>query len=597
MFRDYALRAHGFEGDIEHDAKTLDDNSRDASIFRVLPQVVVHPKHVHDVQALVRYVAHENEELEKKEKESGATFGTSTPKKMTLTARAAGTDMSGGPLTDSIVVSMTRYFDKIHAIEKYPAPKTISIHDKKEVEVVGTVVVEPGVYYRFLEKALLEENMVYPSYPASKDLCTIGGIVANNSGGEKTLSYGQTLDYVEEIHMVCADGIERVFRPQSREAWERKMESNTLEGQIYSRLDRILSENKDVLTNAEPHVHKNSAGYYLWRVESELNGVRKSGVKKILDITKVITGSQGTLGIITKVKLKLVAPKPHSQMVVTFLNSLADVPELVHTILKHKPETLESYDDHTFKVAMKYLPTIMKRIVKGGDFFTFLMLGLRFIPEVWMALTGGIPKLVALAEFTGSNEHEVNTRAAKAEFDLRAKGFNARRIVNKGEALKYWTFRRESFNLLRSKVKGMRTACFVDDVIVAPEHLPVFLPKMYEIMDKYNMLYTIAGHIGDGNFHVIPLVDTLTPNLKEDIKKCMNEVFALVFSLQGSMAGEHNDGLIRTHLLGTMYGNKMPQLFNEVKDAFDPHHIFNPRKKAYGDEVWAWSHVDFPAKK
>jgi FAD/FMN-containing dehydrogenase len=204
------------------------------------------------------------------------------------------------------------------------------------------------------------------------------------------------------------------------------------------------------------------------------------------------------------------------------------------------------------------------------------MLGIRFIPEVWMALTGGIPKLVALAEFTGDDEHEVNARAAKAEFDLLGKGFTARRITSKKEALKYWTFRRESFNLLRSKVKGMRTACFVDDVVVAPEHLPTFLPKMYEILDRYNFLYTIAGHIGDGNFHVIPLVHTDTPGLKEKIQQCMKEVFDLVFSLSGSMAGEHNDGLIRSHLLGHMYGDKMPALFNEVKDAFDPHHIFNP---------------------
>jgi FAD/FMN-containing dehydrogenase len=211
-----------------------------------------------------------------------------------------------------------------------------------------------------------------------------------------------------------------------------------------------------------------------------------------------------------------------------------------------------------------------------------------------MALTGGVPKLVALAEFTGDDEHEVNTRAAKAEFDLLGKGFTARRITSKKEALKYWSFRRESFNLLRSKVKGMRTAPFVDDVVVRPEHLPVFLPKMYTILDKYHFLYTIAGHIGDGNFHVIPLVDPHTPNLKVNIQKCMQEVFDLVFSLHGSMSGEHNDGLIRTHLLPQMFGETMPKLFAEVKDAFDPLHIFNPRKKAYPDEQWAWEHIDLP---
>lgn len=558
MFRDFALRAHGFEGDIEHDAATLEENSRDASLFCVRPQVVVYPKHVHDVQALVRYVSHEREN------------GNTT---LSLTARAAGTDMSGGPLSDSIVVSMTRYFDKIHAI-------TTTEHG-------GSVVVEPGVYYRFLEQVLTEKGLLFPSFPASKDICTIGGIVANNSAGEKTLTYGQTIDYVEEIHMVCDDGLEHVFRPISPESWERKMEQNTHEGKIYSRLHTLLNEHADSIQKARPRVSKNATGYALWRVPPH---TRADGSKiKTYDITALITGSQGTLGIITKVKLRLVRPQPISHLVVTMLPSLADIPTLVETTLKYNPETLESYDDHTFRIAMKFLPDIIRRM-KG----TLFSLSWRFLPEAWMILTGGVPKVVALAEFTGTDENEVHARAAKAEFELRAKGFSSRRITSPSEARKYWTFRHESFQLLRSKVRGMRTACFVDDIVVPPRTLPNVLPKVYELLDKYSFLYTIQGHIGDGNFHIIPLVDPATPHLVQSIRSCMREICTLVFSVGGSMSGEHNDGLIRTSLLPEMYGEEIVHLFNDVKDIFDPHHMFNPRKKAYGDEAWSWQHVDLP---
>jgi FAD/FMN-containing dehydrogenase len=226
----------------------------------------------------------------------------------------------------------------------------------------------------------------------------------------------------------------------------------------------------------------------------------------------------------------------------------------------------------------------------GGSAFT---LAWKFLPEVWMAITGGIPKLVVLAEFTGDDASDVDSRATRAEFDLISKGFNARKVPTANEAKKYWTFRRESFNLLRSKVKGMRTACFVDDVVVNPEHLPEFLPKVYAILDKYNFLYTIAGHVGDGNFHIIPLVDKGNPKLGAVVQHAMDEVFKVVFSFKGSMSGEHNDGLIRTHLLKDMYGEKMVSFFEKVKDTFDPQNIFNPRKKAHGDQKWAFDHVDY----
>jgi FAD/FMN-containing dehydrogenase len=209
-----------------------------------------------------------------------------------------------------------------------------------------------------------------------------------------------------------------------------------------------------------------------------------------------------------------------------------------------------------------------------------------------MALTGGIPKLVILAEFTADIPMEALAHAEAALTSVQKLGIKAHITKTEREAEKYWTFRRESFNLLRKHMRGLRTAPFVDDVVVTPDKLPEFLPKMYAILDKYKLLYTIAGHAGDANFHVIPLMDTREANTAETIKKCMDEVFALIKEEGGSITGEHNDGLIRTSYLPFMFGDDIYQLFLKTKDAFDPQGIFNPGKKVRGDIEAALSHLD-----
>ncbi|KKU98707.1 MAG: glycerol 3-phosphate dehydrogenase (quinone) subunit C [Candidatus Jorgensenbacteria bacterium GW2011_GWC1_48_8] len=129
-------------------------------------------------------------------------------------------------------------------------------------------------------------------------------------------------------------------------------------------------------------------------------------------------------------------------------------------------------------------------------------------------------------------------------------------------------------------MKGLKTAPFIDDVIVRPEHLPEFLPKLYEILDRYKFLYTVAGHVGDGNFHIIPLMDFNDQKQVDLIPKAADEVYDLVLRYGGSITAEHNDGLIRGAYLKKMYGSKIFALFRKVKKIFDPQDIFNPGKKS-----------------
>ena len=164
------------------------------------------------------------------------------------------------------------------------------------------------------------------------------------------------------------------------------------------------------------------------------------------------------------------------------------------------------------------------------------------------------------------------------------------------ESNKYWDIRRESFSLLRKHVFGLHTAPFIDDIIVRPEFLPKFIPELNRILKQYNLTYTIAGHAGDGNFHVIPLMDFSLPDTSKIIMELGESVYNLVLKYHGSITAEHNDGIIRTPYLEKMYGKDMIKIFKEIKNIFDPGNIFNPGKKVIsgdgnGDKKYMVSHI------
>ncbi|HWB34381.1 MAG TPA: FAD-binding oxidoreductase, partial [Candidatus Paceibacterota bacterium] len=513
------------QGEVDTSPATLDAFSRDASLFVEKPEVVVAPKDAADICVLVKFV----------------TERKKVPKThLSLTARAAGTDMSGGPLSDSVVLDMTKHFDKILSVGSMQA------------------VVEPGVYFRDFDKETQKQNLELPSYTASRELNTVGGMVANNSGGEKNLKYGKTARYVEELEMVLADGEVHTLKNLEGEALKRKFAEDSYEGDLYRKISQLIStpEHRAIIEKHKPTVEKNSSGYALWDIGDGVNS---------LNLARLMVGSQGTLGIITKIKFSLVHPKPYSSMVVMFLDSLDQLATIVPQVLAYKPDSFESYDDNTFKLAVKYFPEFAKQMKAG-----IISLGFSFLPEVWMLATGGIPKLVLMAEFRAHSQPEALAQATTLAREIHKsnKKLRVRVAADERRARKYWVIRRESFNLLRKKVRGLRTAPFIDDFVVNPLKLPEFLPKLQEILSHYKFLYTIAGHVGDGNFHIIPLVDPKDPNTAKVIDELSHKVYDLITAYHGSISGEHNDGIIRTPYVEEMFGPEMYALFMRVNQIF-----------------------------
>ncbi len=548
------------EGEVDVSTSSLTAASHDSSLFEVRPEVVVRPKNVEDIKKLVRYAT---------DHQSGNDGGP----RITLTARSAGTDMSGGPLTESIVVDFLKYFNNIKKAEE-------SLQENiTDTNISGYAVTQPGVYYRDFDKATLAKGgQILPTYPASREICTVGGMVANNSGGEKTLTYGKTERYIRRLKMVCADGKEYEFTPLTMSQLEQAKKFPTFESEVYRRMHDLIVENYDLIQTARPKVTKNSCGYYLWNVLDKDKG--------IFDLTKLIVGSQGTLGLITEIEFDLVKPKPYSRLLVVFLKDLKLLAPTAEHILKFNPESFESYDDHTFKVALKFLPQLMKQM--GGNIFK---LGFSFIPEVWAVLRGGVPKMVLMAEFTADTEEEAFQAATLARNSLKEFHEESRVTQNAEDAHKYWVIRRESFNMLRHHVKKLRTAPFIDDFAVLPERLTEFLPALYKILDQYHLTYTIAGHVGDGNFHIIPLMDLHETHSHEVIKELSVKVYELVHQFAGTITAEHNDGMIRTPFVKMQYGEEVYKLFEEVKKIWDPKGIFNPGKKVGGTWEYAMGKV------
>lgn len=539
------------DGDVEDSVKVLDRYSHDYSVFEVRPELVVYPKHIDDIKKLVKFV---------RDKRSLGFVNIS------ITPRGAGTDMSGGPLNTSIILDMTRYLSGVIGVEKadFGRQKSPTGYD---FDISGIARVLPGTFYRDFEKETLKEGLIMPCYPASRELATVGGMVANNGAGEKTLKYGQNKDFVKSLKVILDDGEEYVVEPLTKDELEAKiLETNRL-AEVYRKVWNLIKRNDDEIEDKKVKTSKNSSGYLLsdvWNKNREL-----------FDPTRLFVGAQGTTGVITEITYKLVKNETNSRLLVIFLKELAHIPELTRELLRHDLETLEIYDDHTFRFAVKF----WRGFVKDKGLWGTIRFGLRFLPEFKMMLTGGVPKLIVLAEFVGDSLEGVLQEARVAESKIA--GLHLKTLITKTqeERDKYIAIRRDSFKLLSDHSKGERTAPFIDDVIVPIEHLPKYIPELSEILDRNKILYTIAGHLGNGNLHVIPLMDFNDPRTDELIEQISLEVFALVKKYGGSITAEHNDGLIRTPFLSQMFGEKMVAIFKEFKDIMDPENIWNPKKK------------------
>lgn len=526
-------------GEVTDDAQTLTTYSKDASIFEIQPKIVVFPKDSNDIEEIVKYV------------------NTHSKDNLSITIRSGGTDMTGGAIGEDIILDVGKYLNKL-----------IKVDEK-------STIVQPGMLYRNFEAETLKQGLLLPTYPASREICTIGGMVATNAGGELELTFGPINKYLKSMKVVLSDGNEYTFTSLTKDQLDKKIAQNDFEGKIYSEIYNLILENEELVKGARPQTSKNSTGYDLWEVWDGEN----------FDLSKLIIGSQGTLGIITEAEFRLIKPKTHQVLLVISLPDLSQLDQVIKTTLQFKPESFECFDDQTLKLALDHTWDLSANFKHQNRLSAFLSLKMDKMQK--------IPHFTLLANFTSDENQEAIKRANNAKENLKQFKLNSDLKLSEKDQEKYWLIRHKSFGLLMKYSKGKKASSFIDDIIVKPEYLPQFLPKLNEIIAPYKnrMVYTLAGHIGDGNFHIIPLMDLSNKEVRSIIPELMEKVFKLVFEYKGSMSAEHNDGLIRGPYLPEMYGDDIYQLFKKVKEIFDPKNIFNPHKKVDATLKYSLEHM------
>lgn len=529
-----------FKGAITTDGHTRAYYSHDASIYEMTPEAILSPQNAEDICQLVQFVA-----------EHKATHPT-----LSITPRSAGTDMSGGAIGNSLLLDMTKHFSTIHSID------STRLH------------VQPGVYMRDVDPLLKEHQALIGSVPASRNLCTVGGMVGNNSGGEQSLRYGNTENAVRELKVVFADGKEYTVAPLNKRQLDQKMNKKTFEGRLYKQIFELIEANYDLIRNARPKVNKNSMGYNLWSVWDRETGV--------FDMTRLITGSQGTLGIITDITFRLLPRAPQTGLLILYLSNIKHLGDIIATVMKHQPATFEGFDDITFELGIKHFQLFKKQLGTKE----WLKQQATLASSV-AKFRGHLPNMVLMVEFEGQTPDDIHTKIAALQRNLEKYKLKTEVAGNETESSRFWQIRRASLSLLRERVHGKYASPFIDDLTVQPRYLPEFLPQLRKIIRKYDLPATIAGHFGDGNFHIIPLMPIETPSAQAKLEPCMREIIPLVLKYNGTLAGEHNDGMVRGPWLPAVFGNEMYQLFRRTKEIFDPMYMFNPHKKT--DASWAFS--------
>ncbi len=521
-------------GNFRNDEETLNSFSTDHSHIWIKPQGVAAPADVAELKSLVRFVNNRRE----------IDFDLS------LTVRAGGACVTGGPLNDSLIVDITAGLNKILNLSP------------------SEVRVQPGMSYSEFDRETKKLGSYLPPYPASRDICCIGGMIANNSGGPQSFRYGKVNKFVKSQKVIFADGEEYNVEPLDQSTLQKKMDQDDFEGSIYRDLFGLITDNYEAIQKAKPRASKNSAGYPLWNVWDPK--------KKIFDLNQIIVGSQGTLGIVTETTFKLQRFLPVKKLMVIFLKDAERLTELIGLLSDQEPEELEMYHQSVMRMIGKHFPTFAETLNVNP-----LTFGFEFSGELWEILKTKpmIPDYVILPKFSGESEAEVDRAIEKAQLAIRHLDLPVFVTEDRKDMEKYKKLRHDSFYFFQNSLGGKDEVIFFDDICIPTEHLSECLPKFINIVERCNCEYFMAGHIGNGNIHLVPFMDANRPEDQNIIKEMIHEAYDIVLGVGGTISGEHNDGLTRTPFLKKMYGSEIYELFVRTKKIFDPKNIFNPGKK------------------
>lgn len=535
------LREAGFRGGVSSSKELLDEYSTDESIFSIRPQVVIIPRCKADVEIIVQVITRETTRFES----------------LSITPRAAGTGLSGGSLTDSIVIDMKDLRDM--------GPITFKNKD------YSTFTCEPGLMWRDMEKKLKRHKLYLPPYTSSKDICTIGGAIANNSAGPDSLRYGHCADWVESMDVVLRDGNTYTVKPLTYKQFKSLIKKNHEHARIAREIFELIEKNEKEIKKNEPETKKNTAGYSLWDVIPEGVAKFKKG-QGVFDLGRVISGSQGTVGIITSLTMRVIPIQTDTTLLAIPIFDLTEAAETIVKTLKYDPINIEIFDDLTFDLALRN-PSFFKSRLHG---LTYYKVMLAMYSTYHVRYRGKTPAFMVLVTL---NDNSLKADVRDVVKKISSRNVRARIVTNPDEAEMFWQIRRASYTLSKFQDSNRRPAAFLEDMTVPPENLSRFFIQIKRLFKEYNVEAAVHGHGGNGHFHFYPLLDFTKKTTPRLIEKMAEAFYDTAIKFHGDICGEHNDGIIRTPFLDKMFSKQMLSIFEQTEHIFDPDDIFNPGKK------------------
>ncbi len=478
------------KGNVFFDELTRRIYAYSASICYLLPAAVIHPLDQEDVINAVRIASAEG---------------------IPVTARGAGSGVAGQNLGEGLILDFSIHMNRILGL------------DRERL----TAVVEPGVIRSDLNRYLFPHGLFFPPDPSSGDYASLGGMVANNSGGAHSLLYGTTKDFIRSLALVSSEGegslLSRTVEPPSK----------------YSRPVReMLSEASPILQRLKPRSFRNSCGYNLFEHHQKNGDV---------DFLKLICGSEGTLGIMTKIEVEVCRlPVQRSSVLLCYKNPHEAFSE-VKDFLDLRPSTCQALAEEFLQVIAAEAPEKISRLPKGTNF-------------------------ILLVEFDGNDRKELMHKVK--ELIKRSSAFTYQIAENAAELEWVWAIRKSAAAYL-SRLPGNKPTRWIEDGAVPVDRLDEFVGGIETLLKKYNISAAMFGHAGQGLLHFSPRLDRMSPDFQKIIEDLGHEHALFSRELEGVPSGEHGDGLLRTPYLKEIWGEVYPY-FERLKNIFDPNFVLNP---------------------
>jgi FAD/FMN-containing dehydrogenase/Fe-S oxidoreductase len=498
------------DGDLRFDRYSRLLYSTDASIYQIEPIGVVVPRHKGDVQEVLE-VANRLD--------------------LPILPRGGGTSLAGQAVGHAIVLDFSKYMQGV--VE-------VNLEER-------WCRVQPGLVQDELNAYVRPMGLLFGPDTSTSNRATLGGMIGNNAAGAHSIAYGKTLDHVLELTILLSDGTESVLKDLPREELERKCRAGNLEGRVYRELARLAKEHKDVIAARYPKIMRRVSGYNLDEFIKP----------QAFNLSRIVVGSEGTLGIVVEAKVRLV-PKPKwTALDVIHFNDDIEALEASQAILETRPYALESTDKMILDLARGNIEQSRK-----------------------LGFVQGNPSSLLLVEYAGESEASVKEQIGRLE-ELRKRrgiGYAATLAFKPEEVKAIWGVRKAGLGLLLGIKGDRKPIAFVEDTAVEPAKLPEFIERFREIITGHDAIAGYYGHCSVGCMHIRPLINLKEESEVNKMVSIANAISDLVLEFNGSMSGEHGDGLARSHFNKKLFGPVLYEAFREVKRAFDPKNLMNPGK-------------------